>query len=136
MKEMFPDIVVSLPEEAVGMGAKWTATEHSKSDGISIESIDTLEVTSIKDNIVTVKIKTTMSAPPQTVSNPAMPGMKLNVVRMAGKGSGNISFDPAQTMPLKGNMNLVSDGTMEMKQGGQKKTMTVKTQDIITFEAK
>jgi hypothetical protein len=133
---VMPDLVVNLPEEAVGVGAKWTTTEKSKMQGISIEEITTAEIVSIEREVVTLKVTLVQTAPPQTVSSPGMPGLKLNMTQLDGTGGGSVTFDLGQTMPTKGTMKSHTEFSLGMNAGGQKKSMNMKLDQSTTIESK
>ena len=69
-------------------------------------------------------------------SNPAMPGMKVNLTRMSGKGKGTTSFELSRLMPSQGSSEFHADFDMAMEMAGQKQAMTMKMDMTVQTESK
>ena len=136
MKQAFAQCVIALPEEAVGPGAKWEVRKPITSQGMTIQQTATYQLVSIEGERVTAKATLAQSAANQKMQNPAMPALKVDLKKMDGKGTGEITLDLAQTMPAKGNTDSHSDLSMEMNTGGQKQPMTMKADLNVRLEAK
>jgi hypothetical protein len=136
MKNLFPDIMIGLPEEAVGVGAKWTVSSTDKIESVTINEADTAEIVSIEGDVVTTKLTVAQSGPPQKIEAPGMPGLKLTATHVSGKGGGEVTFDLGQVMPSKGTEGALTEFTVEMDKAGEKKSMTRKVANSVTFEAK
>jgi hypothetical protein len=136
MKEAFANLTVELPEEAVGSGARWEVRRLLKSQGMTIDQTVTYQLVSIDGEHLTLKAAIAQRASNQKIQNPAMPGLKVDLIKMAGKGSGDFTVDLAQLLPSKGTADLQSDHTMGMNVGGQKQTMTMKMNQKVRLEAK
>jgi hypothetical protein len=128
MKEFFSQFVVEFPEEAIGQGAKWEVKMPLTSQGMTVNETATYELASLDPEGLqgSVKSSVVQSAANQKIENPAMPGLKMNLVKMAGTSTGSISFDLGKVMPLESTLESHSDMTMEMETGGQKQTVTMK----------
>ena len=70
------------------------------------------------------------------MQNPAMPGMKIDLLKMTAKGSGDRTFDLTKILPSKGTVDFHSDSSMAMDMGGQKQGMTMKMDMNIRLEGK
>ena len=136
MKEAFAQCALPLPEEAVGPGAKWEVRKPVKSQGMTINQTASYELVSIEGERVIAKATIAQSASNQKMQNPAMPALKVDLKKMDGKGTGEITLDLAQAMPAKGNTDSRSMLSMEMNTGGQKQPMTMKADLNIRLEAK
>jgi hypothetical protein len=136
MKESFAQFALALPEEAVGPGAKWEVKMPLNSQGMTINQTATYQVVSIEGERVNAKSTSVQSASNQKIQNPAMPALKVDVKKMAGKGTGEITLDLAQAMPVQGDTNSHSELSMEMNTGGQKQPMTMKVDLNVRLEAK
>jgi len=126
MKDSFSNLGVPLPEEAVGAGAKWESRTLLKSQGLNINQTATYELVSIEDERVTTKTSVSQSAANQKIENPSMPGMKMELSKMAANGNGNIILNLNQVLPAEGTVDLKSDLSMTMDMGGTKQPMNMK----------
>jgi len=136
MKEAISHISSPLPEEPVGVGAKWEVKMTIKSQGMTMNQTATVELVSVEEDKITTKTALVQSAPPQKIQNPAMPGIKIDLVKMNGTGSGDVAIDLAQITPLSGNVEMHSEMSMGMNQGGQKQTMDMKIDMAMKIESK
>lgn len=135
-KETFAQIALVLPEQAVGAGAKWEAKMLINSQGMTINQTMTYELVSIEGERITAKCTISQTAANQKIQNPAMPGLKLDLKKMTGRGSGEITLDLTKLMASTGNVDSHSEASMEMNAGGQKQPMEMKTDVNLRFEAK
>lgn len=124
LKDMFAQLAAPLPEEPVGLGAKWQATFKSRSQGVTLDQTSTFEIISLQDTAVGIRSSVTQTAPKQKVENPAMPGLKLDLTRMTGKGSGEMMLDLGHVLPVSGKMKSQGDMAMSMNMGGQPQAMS------------
>jgi hypothetical protein len=136
MKEAFANLAVPLPKEAVGPGAKWEARMPVKSQGMTIDQSATYELVSLDSERLVVKSTLTQRAANQKIQSPTMPGLKLNLTKMVGKGTGSTTFDLAQLLPLERTVDLHADQSLTMDAGGQPQAITVKTDMNFRSEAK
>jgi hypothetical protein len=126
MKESFSRFSAPLPEEPVGAGAKWEVKMPLKSQGMMIEQTATYQLVSIDGERLTTKSTMTQSATNQKIENPAMPGVKVDVNKMIGNGTNDVTIDLAKLLPEKGNGGLHSELSMEMNMGGKKQPLEMK----------
>jgi hypothetical protein len=136
LKEAFSNFAVPLPEEAVGPGAKWEVRMPVKSQGITIDQIATYQLVSVENERVITKSTIAQRASNQKMSNPAMPGVKLDLTRMTAAGSGGVTFDLSQLAPLEGTMELHSDYSMALNTGDQKQPVTMKVDTNVRVAGK
>ncbi len=126
MRESFSTLSASLPEEAVGAGAKWEVQRQIKSQGMTLEQTAKYELLSVEGERFTAKSSIAQHASNQKIENPALPGMKIDVSKMTGNGTCEIKTDLTKVLPSEGTMNLRSDMSMAMDMGGQKQAMNMK----------
>jgi hypothetical protein len=136
MRDSFANLATPLPEEGVGVGAKWEAKMPIKSQGMSIDQTTTYELVSLKDDNLATKININQTAPPQKVQSPSMGAMKLDLLKMSGTGTGEVSLGLGQLLPLAGTMVLHSDLAMGVGTGAQQQTMDMKMDIDLRLEAK
>ncbi len=136
MHDSFANSSAALPEEAVGIGAKWEQKSRHKSGGMSIDETVSYEFISLEGGRLTLRNSLTQSAANQKVENPAAPGQKLDLDKMSGSGTGETTVDLGKAFPVSGNMEEKSDFTMSMDAGGQKQTMSMNMKAGMTLESK
>jgi len=136
MKEFLTQLVAPLPEEAVGPGAKWEVKMPIKTQGMTIGQTTTCELVSLEGERLTTKSTVTQHAANQKVENPAMPGMKMDLSKMVGNGTGQHTSDLAHLLPAAGTGNVHSETSMSMSMGGQKQAISMKMDVNLRFEAK
>jgi len=136
MNEFLTQLVAPLPEEAVGPGAKWEVKMPIKTQGMTIGQTTTCELVSLEGERLTTKSTVTQHAANQKVENPAMPGMKMDLSKMVGNGTGQHTSDLAHLLPAAGTGNVHSETSMSMSMGGQKQAISMKMDVNLRFEAK
>jgi len=83
-------VAVQLPEEAVGPGAKWEVKMPVHSQGMTIAQTTSYELLSLEAERLTVTNTVSQSASNQKIQSPVMPGLKVDLTKMTGTGTGNI----------------------------------------------
>jgi hypothetical protein len=136
LKESFANLSSPLPEEAVGAGAKWEVTVPLKSQGMSIDQTTTYELVSLNEDTLNTKVSINQTAPKQKVQSPAMPNMKLDLLKMSGTGTGEVSRNLGQLLPLSGAITSHTDLLMGVGVGAQQQTMSMKMDIDLHLEAK
>src|ERR1035437_4195643 len=102
MKSFVTQLVAPLPEEAVGPGAKWEVKMPIKTQGMTIDQTVTYEVASLEGERLTTKSTVVQHAANQKIQNPAMAGLKMDLTKMIGNGTGESTSDLAPTLPEAG----------------------------------
>ena len=116
-----------LPEEPVGLGAKWQVSQSLETQGIKLDQLSEFEVVAMDDKSATLALTLTQTAPPQTVSPPGMPaGVEASIAGMNGTGTGKLVLTPG-TLVMTGDMNVKSNITMDINMQGQSQRMTTST---------
>jgi len=136
MKDSFANLSSPLPEEAIGAGAKWEVTMQLKSQGMRIDQTTTYELVSLKDDNLNTKVSINQTAPKQKVQSPAMPDMKLDLLKMSGTGTGELSVNLGQLLPASGAITSHTDLQMGVGASAQQQTMSMKMDIDLHLEAK
>jgi hypothetical protein len=134
MKEAFANAYVPFPAEAVGPGAKWEYTTKIRNQGMTIEQTATYELASNDNNLVKLNTSLTQRAAHQQVQNPAMPGMKMELAKLSGNGTGQSTFDLTHITPQSATLNETTDMAMSVNMGQQKQEMTMKMDMAVSVE--
>jgi hypothetical protein len=136
MQGLLSELVLPLPEEAVGVGAKWQVKAPIKSQGITIDQTVTYELASLEGERLTLKDTTIQNAANQKIQNPVMPAIKIDLTKLTGKGTAENTVDLTHLLPISGSgkMHKETIGTMNM--AGQKQSMNSKEDVDFQLEAK
>jgi hypothetical protein len=136
VQESLGDIVFILPEEAIGAGAKWQVKQTIKQQTMSIGQTTDFELVSVEGDIVKVKSRISQTAANQKVDIPGMQGMKADLNKLTGTGTGNMTVNLGQIMPTQGTADRQIDVSLGVNMGGQKQTMDMKRSATMTLESK
>jgi hypothetical protein len=136
MQESFSTIMTGLPEEAVGPGARWEVKMPIKSQGMNITQTTTYQLASVEGDVLDIKNTLEQHAANQKIQNPAMPGLKVDVTKMTGSGTGDTKINLTQVLPAQATMGSKSEVVMAVNMAGQKQTMTMKMDMKLRLETK
>ncbi len=136
MKDSFSQVGVRLPEEAIGLGAKWEVRMPVQSQGMNLDQTTTYELVAVEGERCTAKTTITQRAANQKIESPAMPGLKVDLTKMVGQGTGDVVFDLTKLAPVDGKSDLHTEMNMGLNIGGQKQSMTLKMDMNVRAEAK
>jgi hypothetical protein len=136
MKGAFKNFSASLPNEPLGAGAQWEVKSTSKAQGANIDETVTYQLASIDGERLVVKAAVEQSAANQKVESPQMPGLKLKLNKLVGKGSEKTTFDLARLLPAERTAELHTENYLSMDAGGQPQAITTKQDVNLHFEAK
>ena len=136
MKDAFANAGVLLPEEAVGVGAKWEVKQQIKSQGMLIDQTSVFELVSMAGDRITAKTTLTQAAENQQITNPAAPDMKIELIKLASTGTGEITTDLRMLTPARAEIKMNNESKMAMGGGDQKTEMSMKMGINIKLETK
>jgi len=106
VKQSMNQMIAPLPEEPVGVGAKWAIRTAVNQGGIKMTQATNMEILEIEGNRVDVKITIEQSAPAQSIAPPgAPPGQTVDLVSLESSGGGEATWDLTKTVPSKANVS-------------------------------
>jgi hypothetical protein len=124
-----------LPDDAVGVGAKWEVRQALKQAGANLFQKVECELTAVNGQSVTIRMKTEQNAPPQSVENPALPGATLRIEKLTGSGTGTMTITFASLVPAS-EMSSTTGMAMSVDMGGQTQQMAVDTKMKLSISKK
>ncbi len=135
MSNSIEQMSVPFPEEPVGVGASWDARMDLEMNGISISQTATYTVMERTDTYVRLAMSLTQTASTQSITDPSMPGMTVNLLSFSSTGSGTATmfYDrmvPDSDMTLRTEMSMSVDGG-----GGQAMPMSMTNDMTMTMRA-
>ncbi len=95
---------VVFPAEAIGEGARWTAT-YFVDDAVAPTRVVTYELVDLTGDVATIRMETTAPDPADTLAAPAPdggPGVTLDVEIYEVTGSGELTVDLRAALPVDG----------------------------------
>jgi hypothetical protein len=126
MKELFSRLSTPFPDEPIGPGAKWELKSPIKAQGMNLDQTSTYELVSVEGDRVKTKGSINQKGANQKIENPAMPGLKLDLTKMTGTGTRELTQELGKLLPIAGTVSSVSDMAFAMDLGGQKQTLAMK----------
>jgi len=126
MRQQINQMSVPFPEEALGVGAKWTVTQHLEQQGMKLQQVATWELKGRDGTVVQLASSIVQSAPAQAIAAPGMPeGAKVSLERLDSTGSGTTQVDLTHVAPIKGDMKMTSSIAMTTDANGVKMPMNM-----------
>lgn len=118
------NVSMPFPEEAIGVGAKWEVRNAVTSGGQTSFQKSIYELVSIDGPTVSLKATTEQTAPPQSVSNPALPaGTEMALEKLTGTGTGTIVIRLDSLVPTSQAESSVTM-SMSISMGGMSQPVT------------
>lgn len=120
-------LAAPLPEEALGVGARWEVRQPIEVNGIRTDQKMVFEVTAMDASTATMKVTTEQTAAPQKLTPPGMPaGADVSLVSMSGGGTGTLTLQPGAVM-LLGQLDGTTKIVMDVSAEGQQQRMSTDT---------
>jgi len=117
-------VVVPLPDEAVGVGARWESRQTYESNGLQMFQKTLWELVSFDGKIVRLKATLEQMAPPQPLSNPAMPaGAEMSLDKCTGGGTAAVAISLDGLVPTS-EVNAQTNMTMSVSAGGSSQQLS------------
>jgi hypothetical protein len=126
MKGALVNPALLLPEEPIGVGAKWEIRTRHKENNINVDLVAQHELVAAADGRLTIKSVTTRSAATQKIANPLMPNLKVDLTKLTGGNTEEFVLDLTRLLPLTYQANDWTEMSMAMNHQGQRQTMTMK----------
>jgi len=125
MSSQMNAMAMPLPEEAVGLGAKWTVHMAMPSNGINVFQELQVELTAADEHSATFAIRLVQTAPRQSVQGAGMPaGVQASLDRFEGSGTGTTMIRFASVVPTS-NMTSKTNTTMSVDAGSGSQQVSV-----------
>ncbi len=132
MKDAMQTMSAPLPDEKVGVGGKWKVNQMMVQNGTksNVEYIYTIK--SIDGDTISTEAELKMVGVPGPIVNKLMPpGVNVNLDSMTGSGSGAITLDLNQAIPVSSTVKMTTKtNTTVSSQGTAQKLDTDMALDI------
>lgn len=128
MKDALQRMSAPLPEEAVGVGAKWEVIQNVTANGMELTQTTVYELVAFVEEGFTLSSQTTQTADPQQIKNPALPpSMTMMLDSLDTTGGGTSTLHADLVMPVDSSVVVNSNAKMSMTIAGQQQKMNTKT---------
>jgi len=125
-------VSMPLPEEPIGVGARWQSEGAVTSNGLTIDQTATYTLVSRAERSFGVESDVKQTAKPQEIKDPKMPaGMTINLKSLDGQVRGKT--ETSGVMPSKGEVVVHSVVETLVDMGGNKQQMKQTVNMTITF---
>jgi len=125
LRQQVKQLSSPLPEEPVGVGAKWNVIMPLNTDALKLTQTAEYKLTNFEGNKGKLKIQVAQHAKKQKMNLPNLPpGSSATLKSLKTEASGNAEFDLTQPVP-KSDMKLATKMDMQVNAQGQ-------SQNIIT----
>ena len=124
MSKSMEQLSSPVPQQAVGIGAKWRVSSAVNVSGISLNQIVTYELVDIKDGVATLNITLEQQAPPsQKLTSPQSPkGITLSIKSYNGTGQGRALVALNKLLPINSTVSVRSNSEMVGKTSSGEET--------------
>ena len=128
MSNSIEQISAPLPQQAVGIGAKWQVTNGVNVSGMAINQVATYELVDFKDGVATLNINLAQQAlKPQKLNLPQSPkGVTVTLKSYIGSGQGRALVRINKLTPIT--------STMTMRASSQISTVVPNTKEELTLD--
>jgi hypothetical protein len=128
MKDSMSKLSSPVPEEAVGVGAKWKVVQPVVANGMTLTQTSTHEIVSMEKDGFTMSVTITQDAEKQPINNPMLPpGTTITLESLDTTGEGTSKLMMNSILPVESETTVNSDVTMNASIGGQNQQIQSKT---------
>ena len=126
-------VMVELPEEAVGAGAQWRKVSEFDNNGAKIQQTSTFNLESREGDQITLTTEIEQSALTKDFAPPGMPpGVNVELRDFESSGGGEVVYDLSSMLPISGKTSMTTKFAVEASGGGQEQVIT--TELVIDLE--
>lgn len=135
MRQSMAQMSTPFPAEPVGMDARWSVAQTVNSGGMTLRQTTTYQLRSLNQDLVDADVTVSQTAEEQVMSLPGLPpGAQMRLVSMAGEGSGTVSTKLSQLAPVRSEIGIKSNVSMDMTIAGEKQRMSMRMTVQVTLE--
>jgi len=132
MQQSIGKIQVPLPEEAVGVGGKWTAVSVIEQNGMKLKQTATYEMKEREGNTVSLDVGIEQDVVNETFS--PQPGVTATIDSYEGGGEGTLKLQLDKLTPTQSDTTIAISMKMKVAAGGQEQTQDISTKVRMVME--
>ena len=119
LSQSMKQVSAPLPEEAVGIGARWSITGSITAGGLTLDQTATYTLVERTSDRFIVELEVTQKADPQTVGEDSI---AIQLTNYSATGTGNMEMNRSYPIPVSGLIDLIS--TTQLKPPHLDQTIT------------
>ena len=131
MEQALRQISAPLPEEPVGVGAKWQLVTYLSQNGVSLKETATYQLEKVDGDRIQLAVQLDQTAPKQKVKSPV--GVTVDLLSLRSKGGGDMSLKLDRIAPMTSQLTLDSAVAMALPKN---KTMKMSSKMSIGINPK
>ncbi len=124
MKSQIEQMSAPLPEEPVGIGARWEVTQPISNEMLELNQVAIYTLKEFKDGVATMDISLKQTAQSQDIGS-GMPAATARLTSLESSGSGTSQVDLEQLVP-RADVQISTTMTVDIRAQGQQQTMKTK----------
>jgi hypothetical protein len=129
-------MAVPLPEEPIGVGAKWQVEETIAQDGIQVRQKTYYELLAMDGPRLQIRTQTVQAAEQQKAALPGLPsGVSAKVLSLRGAGAGESEVDLRRLVPGSAREELATDVSFAIEQGQSERVMSLTATSGLEIQA-
>lgn len=129
-------MVIPMPAEPIGVGAKWEAVETIAQDGMTVREKTYFEVVALDGPRALIRTQTVQSADKQRAALPGLPeGVSAEVVSLRGSGAGEVELDLRRLVPGSAREDVETDISFVVRQGTTERAMSLRADSGLEIQA-
>lgn len=136
LKQFFVQLMPPLPEEAVGIGAKWQVKMPIQSKGVTLNQSATYELVSLEGDQLGTKYTLLQDAANQKIHVPNAPAQDRDLVKTTSRNTGERGLDLTKLMPISGTSEVHVETAVAFPVKNQKRVVTSKVDVQLSLESK
>jgi hypothetical protein len=118
-RQAFAQMFPWLPEEPVGIGARWTSITHAKQNGLHIQQTARYELVERTGQRVTLELSFDQRAIDTAGADDVVPGATFEVEGFGGQGRGTVVLDLSEVLPASGRVESTTTTQSRVALGGK-----------------
>ena len=129
-------LAVPLPEQKIGVGAKWQVEQRIDQAGVTVQQRTTYELLAAEGARVQLRVQTVQSAEAQRADLPGLPsGVTAEVLSLRGAGAGELEVDLRRLVPTSAREEIETDISFAIQQGQNQRTMSLTSSAGLEIQA-
>jgi hypothetical protein len=125
-------VTASLPQEEVGVGARWRSTSELSLNGIDVRQVGEFRLEKRNDTTLELDVRGTQTARRQAVD--ATGGIELRIKRFKTTFRGSTTMDLNRLLPVSSRVRGSSDQTFGVRSGSESGELRQHTDFRVTLE--
>lgn len=124
VNESLGDIAPMVPEEAIGIGARWRTERQGTTQGIPVKSVSTYTLNAVNDGVFSIAVDVALMADQHDMPVPGLPpAVTAHLDALSASGSGRYAIGPADLMPRLADTSLTTEMRVTVRSPGPAQKM-------------